>query len=229
MDIRVFSENGVLVNKEHLMRRFALCLIAFVVVTNSSLAAPEPAVVQPPGNWTLDVRFENLGQFVYRAGETSKPERHWYIILTLVNKSEQDVDFYPSCELVTDTFQVLAANKGTSTGLFDKLKARHQGKYPYLELLESAGNKILEGEDNTKDILILWPDFDPNAKSVKIYISGLSNETVAVDHPTKKDDSSRPLKVYLRKTLELSYSISGDPALRANQKIAFVSKRWVMR
>jgi len=211
------------------MRRFALCLGVFALVTGVVLAAPEPAVVQSSGKWTLDVSFENLGQFVYRAGETSKPERYWYVILTLTNKTGQDADFYPACELVTDTFQVLAADKGTSAGLFDKLKARHQGKYPYLELLESAGSKILEGDDNTKDILILWRDFDPNAKSLKLYISGLSNETVAVDHPSKKDDNGQPVKVYLRKTLELSYRISGDPALRANQKVAFVSKRWVMR
>jgi len=212
------------------MKRCTLFISAFVALASIvCAAAPQPAVVQGPGNWTLDVTFEHPEQFLYRAGGSSKPEQYWYVILTLTNKTRRDVDFYPACELVTDTFEVVPAAKGVSTVLFERLKERHQTKYPYLILLENAGNKILEGQDNTTDLLILWPDFDPNAKSFKIYISGLSNETVAVDHPTQKDDSGKPVKICLRKTLELSYTISGDPAFRTEQKLKFESKRWVMR
>ncbi len=35
------------------------------------------------------------------------------------------------------------------------------------------------------DIAILWLDFDPKANSIKLFISGLSNETVAIDHNQK--------------------------------------------
>jgi hypothetical protein len=191
-----------------------------------ALAAPEPAIVQKPGDWTLDLRFENPQQIVLQG---AVPERYWYIILTLTNKSGKDVDFYPQCDLVTDTLQLVPSLKGTSTALFDRIKNRHHNKYPFLELLENAGNKILQGRDNTKDIAVIWPDFDPNAKTVNIFVSGLSNETAVIDNPAVKDQDGKPAKIYLRKTLELTCSIAGDPKFRDDQKLKFESKRWVMR
>lgn len=201
-------------------------VIAAVLVSCLALAAPEPAIVPKPGDWTLEVRFEQPQQIVLPG---AVQQRFWYTILTLTNKSGKDVDFYPACELVTDTLQVVPAIKGTSAVLFEKIKNRHQGRYPFLQLLENAGNKALQGEDNAMDIAVIWPDFEPNAKTVNIFISGLSNETVAIDHPVDKDQDGKPLKIYLRKTLELSYTLGGDPAFRSEQKLKFESKRWVMR
>jgi len=201
-------------------------VIAAVLVSCLAMAAPEPAIVPKPGDWTLEVRFEQPLQIVLSG---AVQQRFWYTILTLTNKSGKDVDFYPACELVTDTLQVVPAIKGTSAVLFEKIKNRHQGRYPFLQLLENAGNKVLQGEDNTMDIAVIWPDFDPNAKTVNIFVSGLSNETVVVDHPSEKDQDGQPVKIYLRKTLELTYSIAGDPKFRSDQKLKFESKRWVMR
>jgi len=113
--------------------------------------------------------------------------------------------------------------------VFEQIKRRHQNKYPFLEPLEKADNRILQGEDNTKDIAIIWPDFDLQAKNIKIFIAGLSNETVVIDHPVAKDKMGEVVKVYLRKTLELSYSLRGDPALRSDVGIAYKDKRWIMR
>jgi len=201
-------------------------VIAAVLVSCLALAAPDPAIVPKPGDWTLELRFEQPLQIVLPG---AVQQRFWYTILTLTNKSGKDVDFYPACELVTDTLQVVPAIKGTSAVLFEKIKNRHQGRYPFLQLLENAGNKVLQGEDNTMDIAVIWPDFDPNAKTVNIFVSGLSNETVVVDHPTEKDQDGQPVKIYLRKTLELTYAIAGDPKFRSDQKLKFESKRWVMR
>ena len=206
-----------------------ICISTVIIATFLSclaVAVPEPAIVQKPGDWTLDVRFENPQQMVLPG---AVQERFWYIIFSLTNKSGKDVDFYPQCDLLTDTLQLVPAVKGTSAILFEKIKARHQGRYPFLELLENAGEKILQGEDNAKDIVVIWPDFDPNAKSVSFFISGLSNETIAIDSPAEKDQDGKPAKVYLRKTLQLTCSIAGDPKFRSDQKLKFESKRWVMR
>jgi hypothetical protein len=113
--------------------------------------------------------------------------------------------------------------------LFNRVRERHKSNYPFLELLDSAGTRILQGEDNTKDIAVIWPDFDTQAKNLQLFITGLSNETVAVNHPVEKDDVGEPVKVFLRKTLELSYSLKGDQALRANGSFIYQGKRWVMR
>jgi hypothetical protein len=207
------------------MRALTISVIT-LVLASACIAAPAPAVVQKAGDWTLDTRFENPEQITL-TGDT--PQRYWYTILTLTNKSGKDVDFYPSADLITDTLEVVPAIKGTSAILFDKIKIRHQGKYKFLQLLENAPNKILQGRDNTVDVAICWPDFDPNAKNVSIFITGLSNETAVVDHPSEKDKDGNPVKIYLRKTLQLNYSIGGDPKFRAEQKLKLESKTWVMR
>jgi len=192
-------------------------------------AAPEPAIVQGPGEWTLDVQFEHPQQISLRTGAEKKPTLYWYMIVTLTNKTNHDVDFYPKCELMTDTYEITPAGKALPAAVFERIKKRHRNKYPLLEPLENAGNKILQGEDNTKDIAIIWPDFDVKATDIKVFIAGLSNETVAIDHPTEKDQAGKPVKIYLRKTLELSYKLGGDPAFRPKTKLVYEDKRWVMR
>ena len=78
-------------------------------------------------------------------------------------------------------------------------------------------------------IAIIWSDFDPKAKNIALFIAGLSNETVAIDHPVETDKNGEPVKVYLRKTLALDYAIGGDEKLRAGAGLRYKSKRWVMR
>ena len=193
-----------------------------------SLAAPEPAIVPGPRDWTVDVTFEHPQQIVLRT-EKGGSRRFWYTILTLTNKSGRDVDFYPNCELMTDTFHILPAGKNAPAAVFQGIKRRHRRKYPFLEALEKAGNKMLEGEDNAKDIAVVWSDFDKQVKNIKVFITGLSNETAAIEHPVAKGATGKPVKVYLRKTLELSYALSGDAALRSYAKLSYKGKRWIMR
>lgn len=212
-----------------MMKNLVYGILAILAVTAcASPAAPEPAIVQGPDDWTLDVAFGHPQQIVLKADGEKEPKRYWYTIITLTNKTSRDVDFYPKCELMTDTMEITPAGKGMPA-VFEQIKKRHQKKFPFLESLENAGNKILQGEDNTKDIAVIWPDFDPNAREIKIFIAGLSNETVAVDHPTAKDETGKPAKIYLRKTLELSYKIGGDAVFRSSAKPIYQGKCWIMR
>jgi hypothetical protein len=202
-----------------------LVILGMAVLGNA--AAPKPAVVPGPDDWTLDVTYEHPQEIILKLGNEQK--RFWYTIITLTNKTSRDVDFYPKCELMTDTFEVIAAGKGTPDAVFEQIKKRHQGRYPFLESLEKVGNKILQGEDNTKDVAIIWPDFDADARGITLFVGGLSNETTVVDHPVAKDAQGNPVKVFLRKTLELNYKIAGDPAFRSDAKLTFEGKNWVMR
>jgi hypothetical protein len=222
---------GCHIGRRYTMKDFIYGISAILAVTACvSLAAPEPAVVQGPDEWTVEVTFEHPQQMVVlRLSGEKEPKRYWYTIITLTNKTKHDVDFYPKCELMTDTFEIIPAGKGLPAAVFEQIKKRHHKRYPFLESLENAGNRILQGEDNMKDIAIIWPDFDVQAKGIKVFIAGLSNETVAIDHPTAKDETGKPAKVYLRKTLELSYKLGGDAAFRSKAKLIYEGKRWVMR
>ena len=212
------------------MKFLAYTTLAIVALMASiSPAAPEPTLVPGPYDWTLDVKFKHPQQIMLRFKGEAKPRRFWYTILTLTNKTDADVAFYPTCELMTDTFEIISAGKATPPVVFERIKLRHQAGYPFLELWEKAGNRILQGEDNTKDITVIWPDFDAKAKGIDLFIAGLSNETVTVDHPIAKDEQGDPVKIYLRKTLRLSYAIKSDAAFRANAQLTFNERSWVMR
>ena len=204
-------------------------LAVLAVVACICAGAPEPLVVQGAGLWTASVMFTHPQQLVLRSAVDNKPIRFWYGLVTVNNDTGRDVGFYPKCDLMTDTFEILPAGRGVSGAVFEQIRRRHQARYPLLEWLEQTDSKLLEGEDNAKDIAIIWPDFDGRAKNIKIFISGLSNETVAIDHPVARDEAGKPVKVFLRKTLELSYDVKGDPGTRSDADIVFKSKRWIMR
>ena len=212
------------------MKRFFYGILGIsAVIACVCLAAVEPAIVPAPGQWTVDIKFTHPLQIVPLTRTDNQPTRFWYVIITITNNTDNDVGFYPKCDLMTDTFRITPAGKSVTPAVFEQIKKRHRSKYPFLELLAKAGNRILQGEDNTKDIAIIWPDFDVKAKNIKVFIAGLSNETVAIDHPVAKDQSGLPRKVFLRKTLELSYAFKGDPTLRSGAGLAYKGKRWIMR
>jgi hypothetical protein len=191
-------------------------------------AAPEPAVVQRDGLWTLEVKYEQPQQIVMPWGPGGQT-RFWYMIVTVTNRTGDDADFFPKCELMTDTFQIVPAGRGVTPAVFAEIKQLYQGRYPFLEPLQGVANRILEGEDNAKDIAIIWQDFDTQAQGFKVFLTGLSNETAVVPHPVAVDANGQPVPVYLRKTLELNYALRGDPALRSSVEVAYKGQSWVMR
>lgn len=203
--------------------------IVCILFSGICLAAPKPEIVQDFSDWTLDVQFEHPQQVMMKLPGKRAPQRFWYMIITLTNKTKDDVEFYPDGELMTDTFQLIPAGKRTPKVVFEKIKKLYRDSYPFLELLEETENRVLQGVDNTRDIVIIWPDFDEKAKGIDLFIAGLSNETVVVNHPTAKDKDGDPVKIYLRKTLQLSYSIGGDAKFRSDATLVYKGKNWVMR
>ena len=211
----------------------ALPCAAFIVLAVAACVcwavAPTPAIMPAPGQWTIDTKFTHPQQIILRTGADNQPKRFWYSLISLTNKTGSEVDFYPKCELKTDTFQIIPNGHNVAPDVFENIKSRHQAAYPFLESLAKADNRILHGEDNTKDIAVIWPDFDEKAKEIKIYITGLSNETAFVDHPVAKDKDGNPIMVFLRKTLELTYKLESASEQRSDANLIYESKRWVMR
>jgi len=198
------------------------------ILVGLGVAAPEPAIVQRAGHWTLDIEYTHPEQIVLPWG-TSGPQRFWYVILTVTNRTGMDVDFFPKADLLTDTFRIVSADRGVPPVVFDMIKQRHALRYPFLEPLAGLDNRLLEGEDNARDIAVIWPDFDLPATGFKVFVCGLSNETAVVGHPVATDPSGQPLPVYLRKSLELTYGFRGDPAIRPAVEVVYKGRNWVMR
>lgn len=212
------------------MKRLIYGLLGILALSAClSLAAPKPAVVPGPAQWTIDTEFSHPQQIVLRRTPDNKPAVFWYTIITLTNNTREDVGLYLKCDLMTDTFQIIPDGKDVIPAVFEQIKMRHQNRYSFLKPLGQADNKLLQGEDNTQDIAVIWPDFDKNAKNITLFITGLSNETAVIDHPVAKDENGQPQKVFLRKTLELKYAVKGDTASRNGVSLVFIAKRWIMR
>lgn len=204
----------------------ALCIAG--LFSTAASAYPTPAGVQDVDKWTLRVTYTQPQQITFRAGDSL--QRFWYIILTVTNEGPfEEVSFYPFAELVTDTFQMIPAGRNVPESVFNAIKLKHQGSFPFLESLDFIDRRIARGEDNTRDFAIIWPDFDPKAKEVSLFISGLSNETAVVEHPQQQDEQGNPQKIFLRKTLQLKYSVAGDEKFRAQAVMQQIDQNWVMR
>lgn len=211
--------------------KIALLLVLAIGLSASAQAAfPTPAVVQKVSEWTLTVNYEAPQQITLRLPGRAGSERFWYLILSLTNESDQsEAAFFPACELVTDNFQVIPAGIGVPKGVFEAVKRKHQGGYPFLESLDFADNRVRRGPDNTRDVVLIWKDFNLNAKEVSFFIGGLSNETVAIAHPAKTDADGNPEQVFLQKTLQLRYNVGADARLRELATLELIEQEWVMR
>ena len=210
---------------------FVFYLAALALSVSTAVAAyPEPEVVQKGKQWTLNVDYSAPEQITLQLPDQKKPQRFWYIILSVTNETSLDeVEFYPLCRLTTDTFQEIPADKQVSVVVFNTVKDKHKGTYPFLESLDFKDHRVSRGEDNTRDFAIIWPDFDPKAKRVNLFVGGLSNETAVVEHPEKKDEDGNSEKIFLQKTLQLKYAVAGDEKLRATATMKEIEQSWVMR
>jgi len=108
-------------------RFFWLMLVILCSWASLCVAYPKPAIVPEPKEWTLEVVFDQPQQISVKIPNHAKKERFWYIILTLTNNSGSDVGFYPSCDLFTDTFEVVPAGIRTQQQVFKQIKLKHQG------------------------------------------------------------------------------------------------------
>jgi hypothetical protein len=204
-------------------------ILSFLFPAAALFGWPRPSLLDKEGSWTLDVQYEHPRMITISAPGTAQPKRFWYLIISLTNNTDQEVPFYPKAELMTDTFQVIPSGCIEQKQLFEEVRRRHRGSYPFLECLDFTDLMIRKGKDNKRDFVLFWPDFDPKANEVKFFIGGLSSESAAVEHPTRKEDSGRPMRIYLQKTLQLNYTIGVDPGLRSRASLNFEGQDWMMR
>ena len=178
---------------------------------------PHPA----PRGWQLEFQYGPMKQIRLVLPGQSQPKTFWYMSYTVTNNTGRDVSFYPRSYMFTDTGQLVEAMQGVDALAYPAI-AKLLGR----ELLEQelfVRGKLLQGEENARESVIIWRDFDPRAIAFKVFISGLSNETAwVVDPITGK-------KVPLVKTLQLSYATGGDRDISPELTAQLRDKEWIMR
>lgn len=203
-----------------------LMIIAITSAANAETIKVEGRSSAYGGGWTMDASFEHPQEILLQLAGETEVSRYWYVIMSVTNTTGQDVGLYPLCELMTDTYQMLQAGAGVRGEVYESIINIHRQKYPFLQPLEKTIGKLPQGTDHTKDVLLVWKDFDKDARAIKLFIAGLSSQTQTVEKPAADVPAEQ---VILRKTLELAYNVSGDPAMRSQASLTYKGLRWVMR
>ena len=204
------------------MARRGMVLVLIVVgvlswATVWGYPRPSPSV----RGWQLDFKYGPMRQIRLVLPGQSSPTTFWYMPFTLTNNTGRDVSFYPQAYLFTDTGELVEAFQGVDA-LAYPIIAKMIGR----ELLEEdlfVRGKVLQGEENARESVFIWRDFDPKAVSFKLFISGLSNETAEVTDPINGKEYS------LVKTLQLSYGLGGDRFISAELTAELKDHEWIMR
>ena len=105
---------------------FSIIIVATICVFSSNLrgAYPKPTIAGGINDWTMNVEFGKPQQISIKIpgdGKNAPARRFWYVILTVKNDTGVDADFYPSCDLMTDTFKVLPAGKKVMGVVFKRI------------------------------------------------------------------------------------------------------------
>jgi hypothetical protein len=200
-------------------------------------AASYPKPLTVPQQWQFEIELGDFRPIAVRLPDKKEDQIFWYLRYTVTNRSGEDRIFVPEVILYTDTGEVTRAGKQTPLAVFDKIKALYND--PLMKAPSAMTGKLLQGEDNAKGSVAIWPDFDPNAGKVSVFFCGLSGETVSVKLPAPitvvepdwrgEEHTVTKDTLLLVKTLELQYAIPGEKAARRFLAPKLVKQQWVMR
>ena len=202
-------------------RRGVLLVVILAAVLSWATVWGYPRPSPSGRGWQLDFEYGAMKQIRLVLPGQSSPTTFWYMPFTLTNNTGRDVSFYPRPYVFTDTGQLVEAFQGVDAlayPIISKLLGR--------ELLEEdllVRGKILQGEENARESVFIWRDFDPKAASFKVFVSGLSNETASVSDPMNGK------KYSLAKALQLSYGLGGDRFISSEVTAELRDYEWIMR
>jgi hypothetical protein len=203
-----------------------------LAMTTMAVGFPKPSPVLT--DWELQFKFQDLKRVtICLPGEGEKT--YWYMVYTVTNNTGSDVTFHPEFTIVTNTLQERKSMVDVAPEVFSKIQSEYKNTYPWLENPSKVIGKVLQGKDNARDSVAIWPDFDPKATSVDVYVGGLSGEMTSVPNPLfvkgKSDPKVVPSEFVLRKTLEIHYTLPSDPANRMSigAKRTDQDIEWIMR
>ena len=218
--------------------RIALLIMITIAVgvlfSAPGVTAPTPTAT---GSWQLNITYHAPKPLLMKVPGEAKPQLFWYFLYTVTNRTGKERSFNPNIVLFTNTGEILQAGDGVSPVVFEKIRSVTNN--PLLRDQWSIGGKMPQGQDNARDGVAIFRNFDPKATSFDIFAAGLSGETTSIklpvpievteEAPDGKERKVKKTKVFLTKTLRLHYGIGTEAAQRLRAKATLIEKDWVMR
>ena len=183
-----------------------------------AMAAPEPEAV--PRRWQLDFVPGHLRVISIEAPGRSNTV-FFYMTYRVTNNSGQDVMFSPSFDLATDDGHLRRSGRDVPPDVASDLLGRLGD--PLLQSETDIQGLLLQGPENARHGVVIWPADNLSVDEIDIYAVGLSGETKTVVRPDNGEN------VVLRKTLRISHHVSGDVNPRSSTPINRTGTRWILR
>lgn len=188
------------------------------VIAPLAAIAPEPDPV--PRRWQLNVEVGPL-QVTTIDVKGVGPRSYLYLPYHVVNNSGQDVLFAPMWEYSNGAGTIVRSGRDVPQEVTSQILASLKDPFAQ-DQIEIIG-ELLQGEENSKDGVAIWPLNDTAPERMTIYAAGFSGETKTVVSPDGKE------RFVLRKTLMLDFSDPGSLIGQSSQAIPLRGKQWIMR
>ncbi len=202
--------------------KLVFALLALTLVGPLVVAAPEPDPV--PTKWQLDVEVGELR--VALVDTEIGTQRYFFLTYDITNHWGTDLLFFPDLQLKTDEATIQRSGRDVPAAVQDEIMRRLSN--PLLEDQISIVGQILQGPENARTGLAIWPAEDLDVDEVFVFFAGLSgeNKSYYVADPENPDARQR---INLRKTLMLRYETPGELGLENHQILELAERVWIMR
>lgn len=184
--------------------------------------APQPEPV--PTKWEFDFQPAELRvAFIDADGTGDKP--YFYLTYKVTNYSGRDRILAPSFTMANDQGGLINSG-GVPTAVTRTLLDRLEN--PFLEDQLGIVDVLLQGADNARFGLVIWPAQDLDVDTVTVFAAGFSGENT-VYHTTDPRTGLRERHI-LRKTRAITYALPGNLASsRGVEPLTVQGAAWVMR
>ena len=207
---------------QNTLRTALLAILTLVfggLALSPAVAAPQPDAI--PSRWEFDLRPGPLRITTVEV-EGVGARAFFYMPYYVENNSGEDRFLAPRFELATEEGEVIrSGGSKVPRAVTRAVIARFQN-----ELLEdeiSMLGPILQGPENAREGVVIWPANDLKVDEVTVYASGFSGETKQFVRPDNGEI------VVLRKTRMLRHATPGNIDPTTDQPFRRTVDRWIMR
>lgn len=184
--------------------------------------APEPDPV--PRRWQLDFKLGQLRMTTLDiAGQGSRS--FFYLTYRVTNTSGQDLLLAPAFELSTSNGALIRSGRDVPADATRQVLDLLGN--PFIEDQIGILGVIMQGEENTREGVVIWPVSDFQPGEVAIYATGFSGETKPYEN--REPTTGKPQRTILRKTFMARYDMPGELSGRGNEPFVPSEQAWIMR
>jgi len=214
---------------KQIKRSFALAalVLGFTFVSSApmipaAVAAPEPEAV--PSRWEFDLEAGKLR--VISVNIPNEGQRSFYYwTYKVTNTTGEDLPFNPAFELYTEDgtkSELVRSGRDVPREATETILEKIDNDL-LLDEVDIQSGLLLQGRENAREGLVVWPVESYKIDEVVIYAEGFSGESRSVTRP---DNGER---VVLRKTLMLRHSVEGTLDSTSPRPLRRTVERWILR